>query len=1776
MRFREKVQTLSPEQKETLKERIERSGGEYGVYPLSAEQERMWYLYQLDRKNAYYNMVFAAELLMEMDEEAVKSAVDRLADGMEIIKTSVVSLQGKVYQCVDTAEEIRIRREIIGPEALLSKPAELERRMLREKEIPFDLERELPFRFTLAVFPDNSKTLIVTAHHMFMDAWSVGNFCKHFSAALRNDAALSAAQYSDYALWQKGRDIRSDRDYWARRLQGADFSPLLPIDRPHPAAETFEGALFQLQWSSEESREISAFAKSQKTSAYSVLLSAFYVLLYQLTGRENLVLGSPVRNRPEPRFEDTVGCFANTLPYRCDINQRESMEQIVRQVSSAVREGLQHQGLPFDQIVELFPEARNGALNPLFQVVFAYQSKQLFGQGQEKEAVRLHMPETENKVQFDMICTVRDSETGFDFGLSYKKSLFRPETIRDMAELYRKLVLQLVRQPGAAIETIPAELPESLMPYTAKAAKRIEKELEEEKALQQRFTFRCKCCPTGEWIYLFYCGNDKLSEEEIQEKCDAHQCRVVPVRLHSLPRDNGDIDTAKLRETAGEIHRDLAAARRQYGLESFRPEERIEIEHDTGERRQLHIRSLSAGKQEKEKAEAQLPVSGPPSYLSGGPLEETALQTLPELLLKIEDAHAEKGIVTIMHGGVKRRMTYRQLQAAAKTAAANLQGMGVQKGDHIVLQISELAAFIPVFWGCVLAGAIPSPIGIPVGSRYNRNDPAVTRLRNVLEILEPVRVIAGQKEYAGLCEIEDMLPAKAVIVAENLLLGTPEDYREPQTDEADIALILFTSGSTGMPKGVQLSHRNVIKRSQSLSDFMGLDSGEVTLNWMPLDHVGGIVMFHLIDVYNRVEQVQVETSEILRDPLNWLVYMSDYQVTCTWAPNFAYGLVAEQKARIETLDVSLRHLKFIENGGEAIHYQSCRDFMEILSAKGLAAEAMVPAWGMTETTSGILLSKQFGSILYKGSVAVGEPIKGVEAKVTAPNGEIVPRGEEGKLWIRGETINRGYYRNDAANEKSFSGDGWFDTGDLARIIDDEVVITGRDKDLIIINGVNISNQEIEKKLEELDGVLTGAIACCPVSNDENKDEAYIFYVRTDHASSDMHQIISDQLTRHFGFTYSCIVPMEESQMPRTSIGKIEKKKLLEKLESGELQGIMRTDEEKMYDWFSEDSWVERPLSLQQEEKQEGVLLFADSAASAGELETLLRRRAGYGVVPLDGARGEKRQAGQLFFLCRDRADDYKWLFRQIPEHAGEIRQVVQIVSVENPPEAGFTQLAAPVLKAIQEVTAHGLARFEKQVQFTLVMVCANALSENICHLVEGYAATIPYEHPHVKVKLVTCDDAGEVSGIIDRELGAENMQTEKITSVRYRGRTRYVRERRPLHTAESVPGRAFQKGGAYAVIGGLGGIGQHLCKYMLESYGCRITVVGRSGLETNGVRKKAFEQLAESGEIAYRQVRENDPLSLAQCLTETAEQYGKLDGIVNLAGEEGSRQHWEAVERHYIANQNQAYIENALTGRLSVMEGIERFLTGRTGISVTVVTSVTAFLGGISYSVYSAVNSFLYWYRLRGEGNSYFVAATSKWPGIGMLEGESRDQSLVAQSQGYDLLTGITGLASLELLLSRGMNRAAVGVNLNAYGISQFIAVRETCRGLKAAVTLSQESGRDPFSYTGETATVNFVPKQAKGPESAVFDDLLEKVLAVWREVLGTDRLTARSKFFESGGNSLKSIYLMDKINEALGLELSVVDLFQYSSAGELAAYIAGIREEPAESPEEEMLVFDI
>ena len=548
-------------------------------------------------------------------------------------------------------------------------------------------------------------------------------------------------------------------------------------------------------------------------------------------------------------------------------------------------------------------------------------------------------------------------------------------------------------------------------------------------------------------------------------------------------------------------------------------------------------------------------------------------------------AASEAGMVTgEPHDPI--RTTWAQVHAAAMTGARRLEVSGIGPGDSVAVLAAGPAEVAPVAQAAWLAGGSVTMLHQPT-ARTNLATYA-EETAGVLALINAKAMVLGDP-FTEFAELFEGSGIHAFTVAD-LLGGATPDNQIPEgiAEVSDVeigedlpALLQLTSGSTARPKAVQITHRNLWANVQAMCASAGIHPGEVMVSWLPLFHDMGMVGFLTLPMCQGVELITVTPREFLSAPLLWPTLISKYRGTITAAPNFAYALTARVLARADGLDLS--SMRFALNGAEPIDVGAVRAFLAAGARFGLSDNAVVPAYGMAEATLAIsfhpwgtplkvdtvdalALEQQDRAVPVDGSApseaetspaetspgetspgetrtfpVLGPPLNGIDVMVLGPDGEKCADREVGVLHLRGDSVTDLYLTVEGP-VPTRDPDGWLDTGDLGYLVDGEVVVCGRVKDVIIMGGRNIYPTDIERIAEQVQGVRAGNAVAVRWKTSSGR-ESFALAVESREAGDDakaksIAAEVRTAVTSAIGARPAAVTVLPVGSLPKTPSGKL--------------------------------------------------------------------------------------------------------------------------------------------------------------------------------------------------------------------------------------------------------------------------------------------------------------------------------------------------------------------------------------------------------------------------------------------------------------------------------------------------------------------------------------------------------------------------------------------------------------------------------------------------------------
>ncbi|ONI81467.1 hypothetical protein ALI144C_19235 [Actinosynnema sp. ALI-1.44] len=1085
---------------------------------------------------------------------------------------------------------------------------------------------------------------------------------------------------------------------------------------------------------------------------------------------------------------------------------------------------------------------------------------------------------------------------------------------------------------------------------------------------------------------------------------------------------------------------------------------------------------------------------GPSSRCQGEALAipDGAPETLVDALLMAAQAAPDKG-VRVIQDGAETFLPYPSLLTKARHTLGGLRAAGMRPGDPVILHSPMITEHIIALWACVLGGF--RAVAVAQSPTYDTRTAVLDKLEHAWrDLSEPVVLSGGAtvtalRDYAAAQGLADL---RVIDVAE-CAASEPVEIHQPMP--GDVAMLQLSSGSTGRSKVIQVTHRGLIRYAQGARAASHMSTGDVFVNWLPLDHVAGVVMFHLGPVVLGCDNVHVPTSAVLADPLLWLDLLHDFAAQHSWSPNFGFGLVADALARRPGRDWDLSGLRTLTNAGEQCTLPVMSRFVDAVREYGVDEHTVVLAWGMAETCTAATY-QHFGPDAVQhvrqtepgqalelidepvaGSttfLSMGRPAPGMEYRIAGPDGTTeLPELHIGRLQARSERVTPGYFDNPEANAEAFPDGDWFDTGDLAFVAHGSVTITGRAKEIIIVNGVHYHCHEIEDVVGALAGVTPSFVAAFGVPGPEGVERLAVVFVPSEPISAEVVGGVRRALAERFGLASVLLVAVDQDSFDKTTSGKIQRVAMRARLQRGEFDRWLRAVElaesgpHTMPDGIYRPQWKARAF---RRGRSAGPALLVTEHSDLG-------RALPDGTVrnwqdALTGPLPDRivLAPGQEVSTCSDKA----------------------LTLVHGLAERGWTG----------ELITVGRGRYA--IDGTEPGGYAAALTEAIC---EAFALE------HRGVRAWHLDLPG---GERDPELLADALTwSHREPVVAWRD----VPLVRTLTKVTPQPGpTALPPGSAWLVTGGSGGVGRAI----LADLGVRLLVVGRAPARDLGP------------DVRYAQVDVADGAALEAAVAEAEQAWGTtLAGAVHLAGHHELAPLTEISTSRWRA-QTRAKVEGSLA--------VAAVLRARPGSRLVAFSSLLSWFPVVNASAYVAGNRFL---EALCEHLDLPVHCLvwGLWRNTGMNSGDDHE----AVNRGRILsFSSDEGRALLTAAVRQSPGTLLIGVTSGDPRARRLLPPR-ALEGVPAPAVdvfgVEVPVGPAPIQVT-ETAAV---------PDRAGVGRIVRDTL---REVV-PGGVAADTPFYDAGIGSLEMMRLHTLLQRALDQDFPLTTLFSHPTESALVRHLS-------------------
>ena len=1114
----------------------------------------------------------------------------------------------------------------------------------------------------------------------------------------------------------------------------------------------------------------------------------------------------------------------------------------------------------------------------------------------------------------------------------------------------------------------------------------------------------------------------------------------------------------------------------------------------------------------------------------------------------------------------ERRIPYGALLDRATRIAGGLRKAGLDQGSVVLLSPRRPDDMIAALSGAMMAGVAVAPILPP--RHWAQDDPGRVRMGHVARLTNAQAVIADAADADGIAGATGGL---TVLDSKSLASCDPSDG-DHRWDADRIALIAFTSGSTGVPKGVPLTAGNLWATPQSFGPEFGFAADEVCLNFTALDHVASLFGFcgSALLAGGQLALVTVET--FLADPAALLHRFERWRVARSWAPDFAWSLLAAEAESLPGGTLDLSALRAVFSAGECGLDQTFARLAAGIARHGGQARLQT-SWGMSETTSLLTLSAPWDGrgahALRSGVIDNGGPVPGAAMRVVDEAGKPLPEGRIGRFEVRGPSVFGGYVTL-GEPEIVHDSEGWMETGDLALIDDGRALICGREKEIMILNGQNVSQVEIEDRLNLLDGVAFSNTAVVACRDRRTGREAPVVFFSSDPPAMDPVDLvatirrISGALTAGYGAVPAQILPLPPEEIPKTGLGKLQRTILRRRFEAGEFDGtarhvdLMIGGDRTTPNWFHRIDWKPRPLLPS---GVRAVVLISPDGTLADAIEQRLHA-AGMEVIRIALADDGSND-------LESRLTETSASFRK-PWTLIDLRPAEQPLAMAQaePLHARLTAGLVPVadlLRTAKRLAAAGRAPAE------LLLVGRRGVETGSVHPANDYDAAFgaalwaAAENAALEIDGLDCrflDLNGPDSNAEARAVTcvATGTVASGAAAIAWRDDGPLVPRLTEVNPhREPWAGSGARPEGTLALVGGLGQVGRALIPHLLVGTSWRLAVVGRRPPDrvAQEITRLAAATPDGADRLSYHQADILDEPRVGA----TLDALDGLFGLVHLAG---------VVDATPLDTVDAAALEILLRTRIEGAQILARRLEARGGGVLVHSNSVLGPLASRDHLGYGMASAAAQALACRAAGSSpgvrHVSLAFSQWQG-----GTTTDPlSDYLSARGFAAIDGEKGAAALIAAMGRRLPSLLVGLDPSAPMVGSRTERRPApSESITFSGSAAQEAQRAAILAAAAALGLPASWVEAReGGASGALDALgaaERTVAAIWRELLGPDSTDNPDwNFFEVGGTSMLAAQLHERLQRSLGIGFDVVEIFARPTLRGIAARVA---EEQSDRP---------
>ena len=1124
--------------------------------------------------------------------------------------------------------------------------------------------------------------------------------------------------------------------------------------------------------------------------------------------------------------------------------------------------------------------------------------------------------------------------------------------------------------------------------------------------------------------------------------------------------------------------------------------------------------------------------------------------TIGSFLRRAAHQHPRNGIAYVK--GEEPKYTFRsypEILDQAWRIATGLRAYGMATGTPVVLLIESLEWMVTSIWACALGGGV----AVPIASDCERGlaGRPLRRLQSAVARVAPAIAVAEKRALpeATLHCSNGNGPIVAIVAVEELLATAPAKegcWGHPDPDSP--VVLIETSGSTGSPKYVTLTHRNISSNVSSSARANSLSSECVELNSFPLEHVGSLVRCMIRPTFVGSNQVHIEPQLALKEPETWIRIASECRATHVWAPCFFLHMLSKMENRVLRSRPDLGCIRSLLTVSEPIDGRVASKAYRCLAALGLSCSAMHAAWGMSETGSAVVFSHDYLARLHDkpdGSlVEVGVPVRGLSIRIVDQEGRPIRDGIEGHLQVHGPMVTPGYYGDDHQTNQVFTKDGWLRTGDFASIRKGRLTITGRASDRLSVHGRVLHRGVIEASINAVDGVQEGSaiVLTHRVSGDVADRMSAVF--TPEPGPRALRSVVLDirrNVLLGTGAALQQVFPLEQEQIPRSSVGKPQRDALLRMLQSSTLKARSGPSQESPSHRSSRDRlcrvcWIPAAEGEPSLPSLQGVyVVFLESGECGNSILSTLRE-AGCKCIRVSAGPSFMRVNKNHYRIHTEQSEDYRKLYTAIRQESGIITHVMDLRACRPVRALSANAIHEEANRVLRHITHVVAGLKETRVlgpSIRLIVVSSGGTvvtaGKRISPARAGigaYVQSIAREYGWLEarhVDLVFRTDR-ELEELALRELlrGGGEPQAAIASAKRHVP----VLQPLPRNRDSDADGISLGHGEGYVITGGLGAIGFELARHIML-HGSRVLLIGRTSLDfgpegpsevdmLSDVRHKwqRLQELKHLGEVLYMALDACSPDVLELAVAEAEKHWGRrMTGVFHLS---------RVASHRHVGENTKESLDAVLAPKILGTAAVAELLIRRPDSFGVVFSSATALYGSYLMGAYAAASSIqeAYCWTLRANhGVDLRCWSWSMWDCDDSRERHYQMRDL-AQAKGFDVLSPAQGLACIDA----------------AFGHDQMDMYIGYC-----PIDAHQEVNARAFARREETLSERApcCTPHAQAAETSARIDTEAIVLHVLRTVLDLDEIDQDDSFIDLGGDSLTVLQTVHALETALNCTLT-------------------------------------